>query len=135
MVAALRRKVPDIALSSDFIVGFPGESDGDFADTLRLVTEVNYAQAYSFKYSPRPGTPAAASDSQVAEDVRRQSAWRCCKSYLNAQQLAFNHRMPEPSPSRTLRSSRPPAGANRRTQPLYAGRSRPGSRTSLCTAL
>src|SRR3546814_1388940 len=50
---------PDIALSGDFIVGFPGETDADFEETLRLVDEVRYAQAFSFKYSPRPGTPAA----------------------------------------------------------------------------
>ena len=61
IVERLRAARPDLALSSDFIVGFPGERDEDFAATLRLVTEVGYAQAYSFKYSPRPGTPAAGS--------------------------------------------------------------------------
>ena len=58
-IERLRAARPDIAFSSDFIVGFPGESEDDFGDTLRLVAEVGYASAYSFKYSPRPGTPAA----------------------------------------------------------------------------
>ena len=89
VVEALRRKLPDIALSSDFIVGFPGESDSDFAATLRLVTEVNYAQAYSFKYSPRPGTPASAADQQVAEEVKAERL-AMLQELLNAQQLAFN---------------------------------------------
>jgi tRNA-2-methylthio-N6-dimethylallyladenosine synthase len=64
-----REARPDIALSGDFIVGFPGETDAEFADTLRLVDAVGYAQAFSFKYSPRPGTPAAAMDSQVPREV------------------------------------------------------------------
>jgi tRNA-2-methylthio-N6-dimethylallyladenosine synthase len=66
----IRRFRPDIAFSSDFIVGFPGESDNDFKDTLRLVSEVRFASAYSFKYSPRPGTPAAALDGQVDEETK-----------------------------------------------------------------
>lgn len=61
---------PDLALSGDFIVGFPGETDQDFEDTLRLVEEVNYAQAFSFKYSTRPGTPGAELKEQVPEDVK-----------------------------------------------------------------
>ena len=61
---------PDIALSSDFIVGFPGESDADFEATLALVRDIGFAQSYSFKYSKRPGTPAAAARKQIAEDVK-----------------------------------------------------------------
>ena len=72
VVERLRALPGDIALSSDFIVGFPGETDRDFAETLRLVTEVGYAQAYSFKYSPRPGTPAAHADDQVPEAVKAE---------------------------------------------------------------
>lgn len=68
----LRKARPDLALSSDFIVGFPGESDADFADTLKLVNEVGFSQAYSFKYSPRPGTPAAVEEVQVAEAVKAE---------------------------------------------------------------
>ena len=58
-IERLRAARPDLALTSDFIVGFPGETEDDFADTLRLVDEVGYAGAFSFKYSPRPGTPGA----------------------------------------------------------------------------
>src|SRR5437763_10717053 len=65
----MRAARPDIALSGDFIVGFPGETEDDFEATLRLVDEVRYASAYSFKYSARPGTPAAVMDNQIARDV------------------------------------------------------------------
>jgi tRNA-2-methylthio-N6-dimethylallyladenosine synthase len=70
LVERVRAARSDLALSSDFIVGFPGESDKDFADTLELVRAVGFAAAYSFKYSPRPGTPAAASPKQIPEDVK-----------------------------------------------------------------
>src|SRR6202030_1868030 len=63
--ARLRAMRPDLAFSSDFIVGFPGETEGDFRDTLTLIDEVGYAGAYSFSYSPRPGTPAAEMEAQV----------------------------------------------------------------------
>jgi tRNA-2-methylthio-N6-dimethylallyladenosine synthase len=80
---------PDIALSGDFIVGFPGESEAEFAETLRLVDAVGYAQAYSFKYSPRPGTPAATMDDQVARGVMDERLQRL-QAALNRDQLAFN---------------------------------------------
>src|SRR5690606_3685199 len=67
IIARLRASRPDLALSSDFIVGFPGETDEDFEATLALVRAVGFAQAYSFKYSARPGTPAAEMDKQVPE--------------------------------------------------------------------
>ncbi len=89
IVERLRAARPDIALSSDFIVGFPGESDADFAETLRLATDVGYAQAYSFKYSPRPGTPAAALEGQVPEAVKAERL-AMLQELLNAQQEAFN---------------------------------------------
>ncbi|MEC8711598.1 MAG: tRNA (N6-isopentenyl adenosine(37)-C2)-methylthiotransferase MiaB [Pseudomonadota bacterium] len=85
----LREARPDIAFSGDFIVGFPGESDLDFADTLALVDKVGYASAYSFKYSPRPGTPAAASEEQVPEVVKSERL-EALQQLLNAQQFAFN---------------------------------------------
>ena len=69
-IADIKRRVPGIAISGDFIVGFPGETDDDFAQTLSLVREVGYAQAYSFKYSPRPGTPAATMAGQVEEPLK-----------------------------------------------------------------
>ncbi len=89
IVERLRRACPDIALSSDFIVGFPGESDADHAATLRLVTEVGYAQAYSFKYSPRPGTPAAVEEQQLPETVKTERL-AGLQQLLGAQAAAFN---------------------------------------------
>ncbi len=71
LIARIRAARPDIALSTDIIVGFPGESDEDFEATLALVSEIGFAHAFSFKYSPRPGTPAATIDPQVPEDVKR----------------------------------------------------------------
>jgi tRNA-2-methylthio-N6-dimethylallyladenosine synthase len=69
-IERIRKARPDIALSSDFIVGFPGESDADFEATMQLVRDVEYSQAFSFKYSPRPGTPAADMENQVEEAVK-----------------------------------------------------------------
>jgi len=80
---------PDIALSGDFIVGFPGETETEFEETLRLVDAVGYAQAFSFKYSPRPGTPAAAMDGQVPREVMDERLQRL-QAALNRDQLAFN---------------------------------------------
>lgn len=89
LIERIRKARPGLALSSDFIVGFPGESDQDFEDTLALVREVKYAQAYSFKYSPRPGTPAADHDIQVPEDVKAERLTRL-QEQLNRDQVAFN---------------------------------------------
>ncbi len=80
---------PDIALSGDFIVGFPGETEADFADTLSLVDAVGYAQAFSFKYSPRPGTPAATMTDEIAADVMDERLQRLQAS-LGRDQRAFN---------------------------------------------
>jgi tRNA-2-methylthio-N6-dimethylallyladenosine synthase len=91
VVERLRDRRPDLALSSDFIVGFPGETDRDFADTLGLVNEIGFAQAYSFKYSPRPGTPAAGQARQVEEPVKAERL-AALQQLLGAQQLAFNRR-------------------------------------------
>jgi len=92
VVDKLRHARPDLALSSDFIVGFPGETDADFQATLDLVEEVNFIQAYSFKYSPRPGTPAALMDDQVHEAVKAERLARL-QAVLNRQTLAFNTQM------------------------------------------
>ena len=88
-VDRLRAACPDLALSSDFIVGFPGETDADFAATLALVGEIGFAQAFSFKYSARPGTPAAAEPDQVPEAVKAERLAEL-QALLNAQQRAFN---------------------------------------------
>ena len=88
-IDALRAARPDIALSSDFIVGHPGETDADFDATMSLIKSVEYAQAYSFKYSKRPGTPASDMDDQIPEDVKSDRL-AALQALLNEQQLAFN---------------------------------------------
>ncbi len=88
-VERLRRARPDIALSSDFIVGFPGESEEDFRATTDLVRDIGYAQAFSFKYSPRPGTPAASAPDQISEPVKAERL-ATLQAVLRDQQRAFN---------------------------------------------
>jgi tRNA-2-methylthio-N6-dimethylallyladenosine synthase len=80
---------PDIALSGDFIVGFPGETDADFEATMQIVDAVRYASAYSFKYSPRPGTPAAVMEDQIAPEVMDDRLQRL-QAKINEHRLAFN---------------------------------------------
>ncbi len=89
VIDKLRNARPDIGLSSDFIVGFPGETDADFEATLRLIDTVGYAQAYSFKYSPRPGTPAATDEAQVPEAVKTERL-ATLQALIVKQQIAFN---------------------------------------------
>jgi len=91
VVTRLRRVRSDLALTSDFIVGFPGETDDDFAATLSLVGEIGYAGAYSFKYSPRPGTPGADLDGQVDEDTKSERLHRLQEA-IDRGQAAFNRR-------------------------------------------
>ena len=90
IVEKLRDARPDIALSSDFIVGFPGESDADFAATLDLVREIGFAQAYSFKYSSRPGTPASSLNDQVPDDVKSERL-QVLQALIEDGHRAFNH--------------------------------------------
>ncbi len=89
IIERVRQVRPDIAISGDFIVGFPGETDAEFEETLRLVEQVRYAQCFSFKYSPRPGTPAATMDGQIAPQVMDERLQRL-QALLNEQQHAFN---------------------------------------------
>jgi tRNA-2-methylthio-N6-dimethylallyladenosine synthase len=89
VVGKLRAARPDIVLSSDFIVGFPGETDDDFAATMDLVRETGFAMAYSFKYSSRPGTPAAAMPAQVPE-AEKDARLAALQDVLNGQQQDFN---------------------------------------------
>jgi tRNA-2-methylthio-N6-dimethylallyladenosine synthase len=89
IVEQLRGSRPDIALSTDIIVGFPGETEDDFQETMHIVETVQFAQAYSFKYSARPGTPAADHKLQIDEDVKASRLARLQK-LLAAQQAAFN---------------------------------------------
>ncbi len=89
LIERVRKARPDIAISGDFIVGFPGETEADFARTLELVREVRYAAAYSFKYSPRPGTPAAEAENQVPEPVKLARLHEL-QALLQRQQSDFN---------------------------------------------
>ena len=89
VVERVRRARPDIAFSSDFIVGFPGESDADFEATLALAREVGFASSYAFKFSPRPGTPSSESTDQVPEEVK-VARLAALMDVLDAQRHAFN---------------------------------------------
>jgi tRNA-2-methylthio-N6-dimethylallyladenosine synthase len=89
IVERLRKVRPDVALSSDFIVGFPGESDADFEATMALVRSVGFASSFSFKYSPRPGTPAADRDDQIDENVKSERL-AALQALLEEQRQAFN---------------------------------------------
>jgi len=89
LIDRIRAARPDMALSGDFIVGFPGETDRDFEDTMDLVRRVNYASAFSFMYSPRPGTPAATMAGQVPDAVSRERL-QTLQALLFEQQAAFN---------------------------------------------
>ncbi|TWF53104.1 tRNA (N6-isopentenyl adenosine(37)-C2)-methylthiotransferase MiaB [Neorhizobium alkalisoli] len=88
LIERIRNARPDIAMSGDFIVGFPGETDQDFEDTLKMVEEVNYASAFSFKYSTRPGTPGADLTDQVAEEIKAERLERL-QALLLKQQADF----------------------------------------------
>jgi len=89
LVERIRKSRPDIAMTSDFIVGFPGESDTDFDATMQLVRDIGYATAFSFKYSKRPGTPASTMRKQVAEDVKA-ARLDALQKLLLSQQYAFD---------------------------------------------
>jgi tRNA-2-methylthio-N6-dimethylallyladenosine synthase len=91
IVERLRAARPDLALSSDFIVGFPGETERDFAATLALVERIGFAQAFSFKYSPRPGTPAASMRKRIADPIKSERLARL-QALLAEQTCAFNDR-------------------------------------------
>lgn len=91
LITRIRKARPDIALSSDFIVGFPGETDRDAEDTISLIEAIGFAQAFSFKYSPRPGTPAAGHDDQVDDAIKSERLLRL-QAVLDTQQVSFNAR-------------------------------------------
>jgi tRNA-2-methylthio-N6-dimethylallyladenosine synthase len=92
IIEKLRNARPDIGFSSDFIVGYPGETTADHQATLELVKNIGYAQAYSFKYSPRPGTPASILQTQVPDDIK-SSRLAELQDLINIQQLKFNQLM------------------------------------------
>ncbi len=89
LIERIRAARPDIAISGDFIVGFPGETDADFRATLEVVKSVGYASAFTFKYSPRPGTPAAESDKQISE-AEKTGRLHELQRLIAEQQTAFN---------------------------------------------
>jgi tRNA-2-methylthio-N6-dimethylallyladenosine synthase len=89
IIDKIRKVNPDIALSGDFIVGFPGESDKDFNDTIELIKNVEYAQSYSFKYSTRPGTPASVLGQQIPEIIKKKRL-SVLQEVLFSQQSKFN---------------------------------------------
>ncbi len=89
IVARLRAARPDVALSSDFIVGFPGETDADFEETLALIRAVGFASTFSFKYSPRPGTPGAEREDQIADEIMRERL-AILQALVETQRQAFN---------------------------------------------
>jgi tRNA-2-methylthio-N6-dimethylallyladenosine synthase len=89
IIARLRATRPDMAFTSDFIVGFPGETEEDFGETLRIVDEVGYAGAFSFKYSARPGTPAADSEDQISATIKDERLARL-QAAIARNQAAFN---------------------------------------------
>ncbi|GLS45628.1 tRNA (N6-isopentenyl adenosine(37)-C2)-methylthiotransferase MiaB [Methylobacterium brachythecii] len=92
LIARVREARPDIALSSDFIVGFPGETDAEFEETMRLVADIGFASAFSFKYSPRAGTPAAEREDAIPEAVKIERLARL-QQLLDRQRHAFNESM------------------------------------------
>jgi len=89
IIEKVRKVRPDIAISGDFIVGFPGESGAEFEETMQIIRQVEYASAFSFKYSPRPGTPGADLDGQVDDAIKGERLTRL-QSLLREQQIAFN---------------------------------------------
>ncbi|MEO5805434.1 tRNA (N6-isopentenyl adenosine(37)-C2)-methylthiotransferase MiaB [Devosia sp.] len=89
VIERIKTARPDMALSGDFIVGFPGETDQDFEDTLKIIADVGYASAYSFKYSTRPGTPGANLDGQVEEAVKSERLYRL-QDLVNSQTTTFH---------------------------------------------
>ena len=89
IVGKLKEARKDLQFSSDFIVGFPGETDSDFEDTLDLVNKVKFCQAFSFKYSRRAGTPAAVMLNQVAENIKKERL-TILQNLLSSHQLSFN---------------------------------------------
>ncbi len=122
----LRAARPDLALTSDFIVGFPGETEQDFADTLRLVDEVGYSDSFSFKYSQRPGTPGATMGDQVPEEVKSERL-AAPASRGHPQSEGFPGALRRQNLRRAVRKARPPAGPAHWPLALSSGRERDGA--------
>jgi len=127
LIARIRDARPDIALSGDFIVGFPGETDADFEATMALVEDVTYASAYSFKYSPRPGTPAAKRDDQVPEAVMSERLQRLQALLTSARSTAPASAAPCRCSSKSPESTPASGSAGRLIYSLSTFRRTPGA--------
>ena len=123
IVARVRAARPDIAFSSDFIVGYPGETDADFEATLALVRAVGFASAYAFKYSARPGTPAAEAPGQIDAATKAQRLARLQVAYRRTI-AGFQSGDRGPALRSSVREARPARGPGHRPLALYAGRVR-----------
>ncbi len=121
IIEKLRHARPDIALSSDFIVGFPGEDNLDFADTLNIIRQVVYASSFSFKYSPRPGTPAA--DMPQLDEHIKDERLAMVQELLNSQQQSFNHSMMGRNMAVLFERIAPKAHHHTATEMQWVGRS------------
>ena len=119
VIARLRAARADLAFTSDFIVGFPGETEADFRDTLTLVEEVGFASAYSFMYSPRPGTPAAEMEDQVPEAEKSERLQRL-QAVITRQWRAFNAQFRRPHRRRAAGKAGQAAWATGRPHPIFA---------------
>lgn len=91
-IRKLRKARPDITISSDFIVGFPGESDQDFQDTMKLIRDVDFDMSFSFIFSPRPGTPAADYPCDLTEEVKKERLYEL-QQQINSQAMRFSRQM------------------------------------------
>ncbi len=125
-VARVRAARPDIAFTSDFIVGFPGETDDDFDATLTLVDEIGFYGAFSFTYSPRPGTPGAEMDDQVPEDVKSARLQVSAKGD-RPQPGGVQPALPRPHARRAVRAPGPLSGPTCRSLALFAARAGDGA--------
>ena len=92
IIEKVRNVRPDIAISSDFIIGFPDEEENDFNDTYKLIEDVEYSQAYSFAYSERPGTPAATMENQISKAIKMERLHKV-QELIKSQQRLFNSNM------------------------------------------
>ena len=129
IVARVRAARPDIALSSDFIVGYPGESDADFEATLALVRAVGFASAYAFKYSPRPGTPAAEMSGQIDEATKARRLAEL-QALIEDAAAGLQPGVDRAARRGSVREERPARGPGHRTVAPYAIGVRRGAKVS-----
>ena len=127
LIDRIRAARPDIAFAGDFIVGFPGESDADFDETLSIVEEVGYAAAFSFKYSPRPGTPAARMPTRFPNEIKTERLQRLQALHRRPSRRAFNRSRVGTTADSAVRAAGPPSRPDRRPLALAAAGPRRGA--------